>query len=118
MRDQNAGESKGNLRHNKQKETILMKSIITNQNNICIFCGVPAECEHHLLFGTGIRKLAEQDGLKVPCCHKCHNIGKSTDSIHNNTMAEKLSKMLGQALYESKIGTREEFRNRYGKSYL
>ena len=29
-----------------------------------------------------------------------------------------LSKVLGQAIYENKIGTREEFRKRYGKSYL
>ena len=85
------------------------KSIVTDYAGICFFCGKPAECEHHLLFGNGIRELAEQDGLKVPACNKCHNMGKQT---------EKLSKMLGQAIYESKIGTREEFRKRYGKSYL
>ena len=62
--------------------------------------------------------LAEQDGLKVPACNKCHNMGKQIERIHENIMAEKLSKMLGQAIYESKIGTREEFRKRYGKSYL
>lgn len=58
------------------------------------------------------------DGLKVPACNKCHNMGKQIERIHENIMAEKLSKMLGQAIYESKIGTREEFRKRYGKSYL
>lgn len=42
------------------------KSIITDYINICFFCGKPAECEHHLLFGNGRRKLAEEDGLKVP----------------------------------------------------
>ena len=35
-----------------------------------------------------------------------------------NPMAEKLSKMLGQAIYEAQIGTREQFRKRYGESYL
>jgi hypothetical protein len=94
------------------------KSIVTDYTTICFFCGEPAECEHHLLFGKGIRELAEQDGLKVPACNKCHNMGKNTERIHDNSMAEKLSKMLGQAIFENRIGTREEFRARYGKSYL
>lgn len=71
-----------------------------------------------MLFGKGIRELAEQDGLKVPACNKCHSMGKSTERIHENSMAEKLSKMLGQAIFENRIGTREEFQARYGKSYL
>lgn len=52
------------------------KSIVTDYAGICFFCGKPAECEHHLLFGNGIRELAEQDGLKVPACNKCHNMGR------------------------------------------
>ena len=75
------------------------KSIVTEYDGICFFCGKPAECEHHLLFGNGIRELAEQDGLKVPMCNKCHNMGKQIERIHENIMAEKLSKMLGQAIY-------------------
>lgn len=39
-------------------------SIVTGYSSICFFCGKPAECEHHLLFGNGKRKLAEEDGLK------------------------------------------------------
>ena len=95
-----------------------MRSIVTEHDTICFFCGRPVQCEHHLLFGNGTRELAEEDGLKVPCCHRCHNMGPGTESLHNNIMAEKLSRMLGQAVYESRIGTREEFRARYGKSYL
>jgi hypothetical protein len=96
-----------------------MKSIITKHTDICIFCGAPAECEHHLLFGTSSRNLAEQDGIKVPCCNKCHNMAvKAVDRIHGNPMAEKLSKMLGQAIWEVNYGDREAFRRRYGKSYL
>ncbi|MEY8518599.1 hypothetical protein AALC25_17210 [Lachnospiraceae bacterium 29-84] len=94
------------------------KSIVTGHGGICSFCGSPAECEHHLLFGSGIRALAEQDGLKVPACNDCHNMGQLSERIHDNPMAEKLSKMLGQAIYEKEIGSREEFRARYGKSYL
>jgi len=94
------------------------KGIVTSYSGICFFCGNPAECEHHLLFGKGIRPLAEEDGIKVPSCNRCHNIGMVKERIHDNPMAEKLSKMLGQAIYEKEIGTREDFRKRYGKSYL
>ncbi|MCM1183557.1 MAG: hypothetical protein NC337_09300 [Roseburia sp.] len=94
------------------------KGIVTDYNENCIFCGRPTECEHHLLFGNGGRELSEQDGLKVPACNDCHNTGPILGRIHDNPMAEKLSKMLGQAIYEARIGSREEFRARYGKSYL
>lgn len=96
----------------------MSKGIVTDYKGICFFCGKPAECEHHLLFGKGIRPLAEEDGLKVPSCNGCHNIGMIKERVHDNPMAEKLSKMLGQAIFEKEIGTREDFRLRYGKSYL
>lgn len=94
------------------------ESIVTEYKTICFFCGEPAQCEHHLVFGTGLKKLAEQDGLKVPSCNRCHNMGENLVRVHENPMAETLSKMLGQAIYEKQIGTREEFRKRYGISYL
>lgn len=95
-----------------------MKSIVTKHTDICYFCQKPKECEHHLIFGNGQRKLSEEDGLKIPLCHKHHNMGSVTERIHGNPMAEKLSKMLGQAIWEKHYGDRESFRKRYGKSYL
>lgn len=95
-----------------------MKSIVTEYDNICIFCGRQAEAEHHLIFGTAGRELSDKDGLKVPICNNCHNMGDKLHRIHDNPMAERLSKMLGQAMFEAKIGSREEFRKRYGRSYL
>lgn len=94
------------------------KGIVTEYQSICFFCGNQKEVEHHLLFGKGIRQLAEEDGLKVPCCNRCHNTGPVEERVHDNPMGEKLSKLLGQIFYEKEIGTREEFRKRYGKSYL
>ena len=94
------------------------RSIVTNDTYACYFCGKKADCEHHLLFGNGTRKLAEEDGIKVPVCNTCHTIGPVIGRIHDNPVGEKLSKMLGQAIYENKIGTRDDFMKRYGKSYL
>lgn len=119
----------------------MSKSIVTDYKEICFFCGRPAEGEHHLIFGTAGRELSEKDGLKVPTCNNCHNMGKADMKIHGNVMAEKLSKMLGQALWEREwilrnavhdpdninekgiqefesMIARKEFRDRYGKSYL
>lgn len=96
----------------------MKKSILTEYTDICIFCGAPAECMHHLLFGNGMRELAEEDGIKVPSCSRCHMTGSIQERIHDNPMAEKLSKMLGQAVWEKEYGTREQFRKRYGRSYL
>ena len=95
-----------------------MKSIVTDCMSVCLFCGRQADAEHHLIFGTAGRELSEKDGLKIPVCNSCHNMGSKLNRIHDNPMAEKLSKMLGQAIFEGKIGTREEFRKKYGKSYF
>lgn len=103
-----------------------MDSIVTDIREYCFFCGGPAECDHHLIFGTSNRALADQDGITVPICNECHNMGKVTARIHDNPMAEKLSKMLGQLAWENKhieAGipmemARESFRKRYGKSYI
>ena len=53
----------------------MSKSIVTEYREICFFCGRQAEGEHHLIFGTAGRELSEKDGLKVPTCNNCHNMG-------------------------------------------
>lgn len=91
---------------------------------ICAMCGRSAECTHHLIFGSGLRKIADEDNITIDLCNQCHNLGK--DRIHENPAAEKLSKMLGQALWElDHVGyqkereqARADFMKRYGRSYL
>lgn len=92
----------------------------------CFFCGTPVEHgEHHFLFGSGTRRLAEEDGIKAHVCSKCHTTGGNTERIHDNIMAEKLSKMFGQAIYErNEVAkgvtideARERFRKRYKRCY-
>ena len=107
---------------------VVSKGIVTEYPEICIFCGRQAEAEHHLIFGTAGRELSEKDGLKIPVCNNCHNMGQKLCRIHENPMAERLSKMLGQAIWEKEWifannqqesrKAREAFRKRYGRSYL
>lgn len=100
-------------------------------DGICEICGAPAECEHHLIFGISMRKLADQDNLKIKLCNSCHNMSRMTDcKIHENPMAEKLSKMLGQVIWEKryieemsvpktlKNDAHKAFMDRYGRSYI
>lgn len=100
-------------------------------NGSCEICGAPAECVHHLIFGNGMRKLADEDNLTIMMCNKCHNMAGITDcKIHDNPMAEKLSKMLGQVIWEKRFvemcfttGNVQEtahraFMDRYGRSYI
>lgn len=104
----------------------MMESIVTKYTEYCLFCGKPYEAEHHLLFGQGMRELAEQDKIKMPICNQCHNMGPVSQRIHDNPMAEKLSKMFGQTVFEkhkvaegmTEDAAREAFRKRYGRSYL
>lgn len=101
--------------------------------NYCEICGRTGECDHHLIFGIGRRKLADEDGLTIRLCNNCHNMGAVGERIHGNMTAEHLSKMLGQAIWERnwiaenqkgedgrylKACATDAFRQRYGKSYL
>ena len=103
-----------------------MKSILTGYTEYCLFCGRPTTATHHLLFGRGIRPLADKDGLTIPICDGCHNMGDKLERIHDNPMAEKMSKIIGQLAYEKYMvaeglnekQARENFRHRYGHSYL
>lgn len=108
----------------------MKKSVVTKYMHISVFSGEPAECTHHLISGSGYRKLADKDGLTIPLTHEEHNIAAHPeDRIHGNPRAEDLSKIAGQLAYEKEFyrkqlcgkdddPAREEFRSRYGKSYL
>ena len=89
--------------------------MITNYEKICVICGAPATEVHHLVFGRGMRPLADADGLTAPLCQKCHK------DIHYHGTAAALSKIVGQMQFEATCGKenpREVFRERYGRSYL
>lgn len=98
-----------------------MKSILTKYTENCIICGMPTETEHHLVFGRGMRNLADEDGLTLPMCPFCH------DELHKkSSVAAELSRICGQLAFEKSLCekgvraevARERFRKRYGKSYL
>ena len=80
----------------------------------CALCGryLPLE-RHHLIHGSGRRQLAEEDGLVLMLCHFCHM------DVHNNPKRDRELQAFGQRRWKDKFGgTDDDFRRRYGKSYV
>lgn len=119
----------------------MKKSKVTEYEQYSVFSGTPTSTRHHLLFGRGIRNLAEQDGIWIPVTDAEHNMSSkgTIHQIHGNPAAEKLSKIAGQLAWERAFlisqmalpfesedeafdrlsrECREAFRRRYQKSYL
>lgn len=110
-------------------------SKMREKSNICALCGAYCKSvEHHLVFGSGVRDLADEDDLIIDLCIDCHTLAfHVTERIHDNVAAERLSKILGQMMYERnelakilstkeaeayKDKVRQQFLKRYGRSYL
>lgn len=95
-----------------------MKSIMQNPDEeVCFFCGRyavrPYGAVHHALHGTANRKLADKDGLTVRLCHRCHM------NLHDKGNLDKELQRIAQARWMEYYGKSEdEFRERYGKSYI
>lgn len=112
-------------------------SKVTEYENISAFSQAPAECIHHLIPGRGLRQLADEDGLYIPLTNAEHNMSPNGKlyQVHENPVAMKLSKMLGQAVWmmnrlaeelgnetfdadEWKDQVKHEFMSRYGENFL
>lgn len=99
---------------------------LTKYTGYCFYCGRPCNTTHHLLFGNGMRPLADEDGITLPACDEHHTMGEVCRRIHDNPMAERLSKIAGQLAWEkhcvaqgrTEEEARELFRKRYKESYL
>lgn len=88
----------------------------------CFICHAPYTVgleHHHLLHGTGQRKLADEDALWIWCCRKCHS------DLHDHNKHDKELQALGQRVFiEEKMKegysegqSRGMWFNRYGKFY-
>lgn len=95
---------------------MLSKSIMVDDKKHCAFCFSPNIEEHHIFFGTANRQKAEKYGLSIPLCSKHHK--DSPDSPHQNIIIDLALKCWAQTVFETQIGTREDFRREFGKSYL
>lgn len=89
------------------------KSILSTKK-ICYMCGKGGYLEtHHIFNGTANRRLSDQDGLVVKLCPQCH------EYVHKSQPIDLSLKREGQRAWMKHYNkTAEDFRARYGKSYL
>lgn len=95
-----------------------MKGIIQRERE-CFLCRVlyngcnPYGLEEHHIFKGRNRQRSEEYGLKVWLCHEHH---RQLHGMRGHELDLYLEK-IGQMKFEE-IGSREEFRRVFGKSYL
>ena len=94
----------------------MQESIITKDMEHCIICRKPATDTHHCLFGSK-RKMADKYKLVVGLCRECHNRVHDPKTDRDKECQNYLKKE-AQYAFEDKVGTREEFRQIVGRSYL
>lgn len=95
----------------------MSESIICNDKE-CFICGTTFDLHrHHIFHQFGNRDKSEQDGCWIYLCMHHHD-DYSKECIHNNPQFEQVMKMFCQYVWEQEKGTRDEFRDRFGKSYL
>lgn len=93
-----------------------LKSVFTDDMDTCIFTASPYVERHHI-FGGSYRELSEIFGFVVPVRYDLHPNGVHADPRYRKEIDEYLKKM-AQEYFEKHYGTREDFRNIFGKSYL
>ena len=92
-----------------------LTSIFTNDMDHCYFT-YKSPIERHHVFGGAYRKKSEKYGFVVPLRPDLHPNGVHAGP-YGRVVDEHL-KMMCQRYYEEHIGTREQFREEFGKSYL
>ena len=92
------------------------KSILFSDTTQCAICGSPYVEIHHIFYGTANRRHSEKLGYVIPLCYKHHR--DSHEGIHFNKNMAVYYKRIAQTHFEDNLGNRDEFINRFGKSYL
>lgn len=98
------------------------KSILRTQKGVCYLCARMNDDysekiteEHHILFGSGRRELAEAEGIKVDLCIPHHRTGQQ--AAHNCRETRELLCRIAQEEYEL-THTHGEWMQIAGKNYL
>lgn len=91
------------------------KSIVVKDMQHCMICGSPYIQIHHCFYGTANRKISDRLGLVVPLCQEHHT---GNNGVHFDKKLDMLVKTMAQGSFENQIGSREDFRRLFGRSYL
>lgn len=88
-----------------------------SMNYHCYFTGTPYCHRHHIFYGP-YRSMSEKYGFVIPIAYYLHE--NYPDSVHQNPNKgiDLELKQMAQKYFEEHYGTREEFREIFGKSRL
>lgn len=89
-----------------------LKSIITDNFDVCYVCGKPRQQFHHIMNGA-YRKKSEKYGLIIPICEQCH---REVHDSGNQELNKKL-KAIAEADF-IQIYSYEAWMENFHKNYM
>ena len=93
-----------------------LKSRVQEDLTCCLVCHRSPVQIHHVFFGYGTRKNSEKYGSIEALCFDHHTGDRGIH--HRNIQLDMDLKRMCQEDFEANIGTRDDFRKIFGKSYL
>ena len=94
-------------------------SVFTYDMDHCYFTGSPYVERHHIFEGRqGYMEKSENRGFIMPLRYDLHPNGVRFKRTQENSTIDLQLKKMAQEYYETHYGSREEFRQEFGKSYL
>lgn len=93
-------------------------SVLQGDLSTCFVTGSTNVVIHHVFPGNGRRKKCERYGFVVALEPRYHNMSNySVHAVPNEGLDLQL-KQLAQKYFEAHYGTRDQFINEFGRSYL
>ncbi len=93
-------------------------SVLQDDLSTCFVTGSTNVAIHHVFPGNGRRKKCERYGFVVALEPRYHNMSDySVHAVPNEGLDLQL-KQLAQKYFEEHYGTRDQFINEFGRSYL
>lgn len=92
-------------------------SVFTDDMEHCYFTGLPEPHRHHIFYGSR-RKISEEYGFVIPLAPHLHEFGKCSVHEHPNSGLDLRLKRMAQEYFENHYGSREEFIEVFGKSWM
>lgn len=95
-----------------------LTSVLTDDMDVCMFTGCSPVERHHVFYnmGGGIREKCEKYGFIAPLRPDLHPNGVFAGQ--SAKLVDTMLKEMCQKYYEAHYGTREQFREEFGKSFL
>lgn len=94
-------------------------SVFTDDMDHCYFTGSSMVERHHIFESRqGFKQKSEARGFVIPLRPDLHPNGARFIRSEENLQIDRKLKQMAQTYYEEHYGSRDDFRQEFGKSYL